>query len=156
MSVIQIIKLGQQYLDIWPENTELSHYFSDYQIIQSARFICRYFPALALFTFIMQLYFYSGYPMGSGSINNAINALPQALVYGLFLLSIPLQTLVITGVKADKFLPPSLASWYRNGIKKAKEQNHGNQLNFSELTTTKPRYIDLAKLLKLTLASQKP
>jgi len=156
ISVIQIIKLGQHYLKVWPENVELVRYFSDYRAVQSARFVCRYFPALALFTFIMQLYFSSGYPMGNGSINNAINALPQALVYGLFLLSIPVQALVITGVRADKFLPPSLASWYRSGIEKAKEQ--GTQLNvseFSELTTIKPKYIDLAQLLKLTFASQK-
>ncbi len=115
LSVVELIKLGQRYCKLWPEKAELSRYFADYRAVQSARFVCRYFPALALFTVVMQLYFASGFFTGSGEINKAINALPKALVYGVFLLSIPVQALVILGVKADKYLPPSLASWYRSG-----------------------------------------
>jgi len=152
LSVVQLIKLGQRYINLWPEKTELAQYFADYRAVQSARFVCRYFPALALFTFIMQLYFASGLISGSGSINNAMIALPQALVYGLFLLSIPVQALVVLGVKADKFLPPALASWYRTGLEKAKEQ--GSQSKLTNLTVSKPRYIDLAQLLQLTFASR--
>ncbi|PHR84929.1 MAG: hypothetical protein COA59_03565 [Colwellia sp.] len=152
LSVVEIIKLGQKYIDFWPEKAELARYFADYRAVQSARFVCRTFPALALFSFIMQLYFSSGFFFGSGSINNVLDALPQALVYGLFLLSIPVQALVVLGVKADKFLPPSLASWYRSGLEKAKEQ--GSQNKLTDLTNAKPRYIDLAKLLQLTFASR--
>jgi uncharacterized membrane protein YfbV (UPF0208 family) len=107
ISVVQLIKLGQKYLSLWPDKPELMRYFSDYRSVQSARFVCRYFPALALFTVIMQLYIASGYPLGQGSINQTLNALPQALMYGLFLLSMPVQALVLSGVKADKLLPPS-------------------------------------------------
>lgn len=152
LSVVELIKLGQRYIKLWPEKAELAQYFSDYRAVQSARFVCRYFPALALFTFIMQLYFSSGLFLGAGSVNNAINALPQALVYGLFLLSIPVQALVVLGVKADKFLPPSLASWYRTGVEKVKKQKSEKKL--SALTVTKPRYIDLAQLLQLTYPSR--
>lgn len=151
LSVVQLIKLGQEYIDFWPEKAELVRYFADYRAVQSARFFCHYFPALALFIFIMQLYFSSGFFLGSGSIANVLNALPMALVYGLFLLSIPVQALVILGVKADKFLPPSLASWYRSGLEKAKEHDCQNKL--TDLAISKPRYIDLAQLLKLTYAS---
>jgi uncharacterized membrane protein YfbV (UPF0208 family) len=151
LSVVQLIKLGQKYIDFWPDKVELAHYFIEYRSVQSARFVCRYFPALALFIFIMQLYFASGYFFGSGSITNVVHALPNALVYGVFLLSIPLQALVILGVKADKLLPPSLASWYRSGLEKAKEQSSQNKL--INLTIIKPRYIDLAQLLQLTYAS---
>lgn len=153
LSVVQIIKLGQQYLKLWPEKPELARYFSDYKSVQSARFVCRYFPALALFTFIMQVYVGSGLPFGEGSIAAAANTLGVALVYGLFILSIPVQALVILGVKADKFLPPSLASWYREGLEKAKEKN--NQEQFSKLAVYKPRFIDLAQLLQLTFAQSK-
>jgi len=90
--------------------------------------------------------------MGQGSVDNAINTLGVALVYGLFILSIPVQALVVLGVKADKFLPPSLASWYRNGLEKAKEQGSLNKL--THLTISKPRYIDLAQLLQLTFATR--
>ena len=152
LSVVQIIKLGQQYIRFWPEKAELANYFADYRAVQSARFVCRYFPALALFIFIMQLYFSSGLFFGSGSISNMLNALPQALIFGLLLLSIPVQSLVVLGVKADKFLPPSLASWYRSGLEKAKEQGSHNQL--TNLTIYKPRYIDLAQLLQLTFSAK--
>lgn len=166
ISVIQLIKLGQKYLSLWPEKPELMRYFSDYKMVQTARFICRYFPALALFTMIMQLYLASGYPFGQGSINQALNALPQALVYGLFLLSMPIQVLVYSGVKADKLLPSSLASWYHSGLDKIKQQGqeqnslHGYQGNkpdkaIEKLATFKPRYIDLARLLKITFDNTK-
>lgn len=162
MTVIEIIKLGRQYLNTWPELPELGRYFADYNAVQSCRFVCKYFPVLALFTFVMQLFFSSGLPSGQGSINLALAALPQALVYGLFLLSMPVQALVISGVKADKRLPPSLDSWYKEGIEKAKknQQNHYEKYNsgqtvsgaeaIQKLVVIKPRYIDLAKLLKLT------
>lgn len=170
ISVVQLIKLGQKYLSLWPEKPELIRYFEDYQSVQSARFVCRYFPALALFTVIMQLYFNSGYLLGQGSISNAIDALPQALVYGLFLLSLPIQALVFSGVKADKLLSPALASWYHSSLEKIKQQGkqrtveqkeHGNNKDQSNesvianLTTYKPRYIDLAQLLQLTYAPTK-
>jgi len=151
LSVVEVIKLGQKYINFWPEKAELARYFADYRAVQSARFVCRYFPALASFIFIMQLYFSSGFFLGSGNLANVINTLPQALVYGLFLLSIPVQALVVLGVKADKLLPPSLASWYRSGLEKAKEQ--GSQNKLTDLAIAKPRYIDLAQLLQLTYAS---
>ncbi|MGL1957421.1 MAG: DUF412 family protein [Colwellia sp.] len=180
MNVVEIIKLGQQYLTLWPEKPELSQYFVDYKAVQTCRFVCRYFPALALFTFIMQLYFSSGYPLGYGSVTLMLSALPQALVYLIFILSIPVQTLVIMGVKADQFLPSALASWYRSGLDKAKEQgnavssaihektrgtnsHHRNDLDnasnqafkrnesIHQLPVSNPRYIDFAKLLQLTI-----
>ncbi|TYK64305.1 DUF412 family protein [Colwellia echini] len=173
ISVIQLIKLGQKYLSLWPDKPELSRYFHDYHSVKSARFVCRYFPGLALFTVIMQLYLASGYPLNQGSIDMAIKALPQALLYGIFLLSIPVQALVFSGVKADKLLPPSLASWYHSGLEKIKQQvaeqanakasgymsEHINKVTpeqrnhqhaIASLATFKPRYIDLAQLLQLT------
>jgi|GEM_PF-532056 len=184
--VVQLIHLGQKYLRLWPEKSELANYFADYRAVQSARFVCRYFPALALFTVLMQLYFASGLffaqedigqdSFGQGAIDRALAALPQALVYGLFLLSLPVQALVISGVKADKLLPPSLASWYRSGLEKAKQQamknsstetsfqsqsqnqnSNTNNINaqvINKLAVYKPRYIDLAQLLQLTFAAR--
>ena len=136
ISVVQLIKLGKKYLSLWPDKPELTLYFEDYRGVQSARFVCRYFPALAMFTVIMQLYVASGYPMGQGSINNAINALPQALVYGLFLISMPVQALVLSGVKADKLLPPSLASWYHSGLEKVKQQGKNQATEHGEYSSS--------------------
>lgn len=175
ISVVQLIKLGQKYLSLWPNKPELMQYFEDYRSVQSARFVCRYFPALALFTVIMQLYLASGYPVGQASVDKALNALPTALVYGLFLLSLPVQALVVSGVKADKLLPPSLASWYHSGLEKIKQQQHQHVMsvnqqkspqasyqmrtdkqfkNLEKLATYKPRYIDLAQLLQITFSNK--
>jgi len=63
--------------------------------------------------------------------------------------SFPIQTLVILGVKADKYLPPSLENWYRESLARINEQ--GGDL---KLSANKPRYLDLAKLLHLSYQSR--
>lgn len=133
MSIFEVIKLGRKYLKLWPDRRELANYFDEYRAIQLTRFICRTFPFIALFIFITQLY------LGS------IAVLPQAVVYAVFILSLPIQALIMLGVKADKYLPPSLANWYKEGVAKANEQ--GGNIN---LSLHKPRYLDLASLLDIT------
>lgn len=135
LSVIDIIKLGRRYINLWPEHAELEHYFVDYKIIKISRLVCRTMPGLALFSFIMQLYF------GSTEV------LAQALVYSLFMLSFPVQAMVLMGVKADKYLPPALASWYKESV--AKVNQSGGKI---KLSTSRPRYFDLAYLLNITYA----
>jgi len=136
MSVVDNIKLGRKYMNLWPQRVELASYFSEYRVVQVGRFACRYLPGLAVFIFIMQLY------LGS------IAVLPQAVVYSLFILSIPVQALVTLGIKADKFLPPGLASWYKEGVAKVNEG--GGHI---KLSVHKPRYLDLANLLNVTYSS---
>jgi len=136
LNLLDIIKLGKKYISLWPERIELAQYFKDYRSVQIARFSCRYLPAMAVFVFVMQLYF-GGYEL-----------LPQALVYAIFILSMPVQALIFSGVKANKFLPPALASWYKEGV--AKFNQGGGDI---KLSTTKPRYIDLAHLLNVTYRS---
>lgn len=133
LNLLDIIKLGRKYISLWPERVELAQYFRDYRAIQIGRFACRYLPAIAVFVFVMQLYF------------GGFEILPTALVYGLFILSMPVQALVVLGVKADKFLPPNLASWYKEGV--AKFNQSGGDI---KLSVNKPRYIDLAHLLNIT------
>jgi len=133
MSVIELIKLGRKYMQLWPQRSELGNYFAEYQAVQISRFALRYLPGIALFSFIIQLYF------------GSINLLPQALVYSLFILSIPLQALLMLGVKADKFLPISLAAWYKESVAKVNEA--GGSI---KLSVHKPRFIDLAKLLNIS------
>jgi len=136
MNVYQVIKLGQKYMKLWPEKAELNLYFADYRAVQVSRFVYRYFPSLALLSFVGQVYF------------GSISILPQALTYSVFILSMPFQALVMLGLKADKFLPPSLSSWYKEGVAKINEQGGNVKLSMS-----KPRYIDLAKLLNISYAS---
>lgn len=136
LNLLDIIKLGRKYSKLWPERIELSQYFKEYRAVQMTRLVCKYLPGLALFAFMMQVYF------GSVSI------LPQAVVYTLFILSMPVQALVMLGIKADKFLPAALASWYKEGVAKINENGGSIQLSVN-----KPRYIDLATLLNITYRS---
>ncbi|WP_448568523.1 terminus macrodomain insulation protein YfbV [Thalassotalea ganghwensis] len=136
MSVVEIFKLGLKYMELWPEKQELSRYFNEYRSIQVARLVYRYLPAIAVFVFVMQLYL------------GGLQLLPQAIVYLFFLLTIPVQAIVMLGVKADKFLPPALASWYKQGVARINEK--GGSI---KLSVNKPRYLDLATLLNISYAS---
>lgn len=133
LSVFEIITLGRKYMNLWPTRAELEQYFVDYRAVKVSRLVCKVMPGLALFCFIMQMYF------GSTAV------LPQALLYSLCILSFPLQALIFMGVKADKFLPPALANWYKESVAKV-NQGGGNV----KLSTQRPRYLDLAHLLNLT------
>ncbi|MDO6427739.1 terminus macrodomain insulation protein YfbV [Thalassotalea sp. 1_MG-2023] len=133
MSVVEIVKLGRKYMLLWPERRELAEYFAEYQAIKMSRLVCKYLPGVALFTLVMQLYF------------GGIASLPQSVVYTVFMLSVPLQALVMLGIKADKFLPPALAAWYKEGV--AKINQGGGDI---KLSVQKPRYVDLAQLLNVS------
>jgi len=137
LSVLELISLGRKYMNLWPERTELNGYFAEYQAVKVSRLVCQFMPGLALFCLIMQLYF------GSLAI------LPQALLYSLCLISFPLQALIFMGIKADKFLPPALANWYKESV--ARVNQSGGEI---KLSTQRPRYLDLAYLLSLTFKSQ--
>lgn len=133
LSVFEIITLGRKYMNLWPTRAELEQYFADYRAVKVSRLVCKVMPGLALFCFIMQMYF------GSTAV------LPQALLYSFCILSFPLQALIFMGVKADKFLPPALANWYKESV--AKVNQGGGHV---KLSTQRPRYLDLAHLLNLT------
>lgn len=120
-------------MNLWPERAELNEYFAEYRVVKFSRLICKVIPGLALFCLIMQLYF------------GSMVVLPQALLYSLFLLSFPVQALIFMGIKADKFLPPGLASWYKESV--ARVNQSGGDI---KLSTQRPRYLDLAQLLNLT------
>lgn len=138
MNPLDLMKLGRKYMNLWPQQPELIEFFADYKIVQFSRIVCRFFPMIALLVFIVQL------SLGS------MQLLPQAIFYSLFILSMPLQALLILGIKADKFLPPFLATWYREGVARVIEQ--GGEIEFS---MKKPRYYDLARLLNISFHSFK-
>jgi len=102
-----------------------------------SRLVCQVMPCLALFCLIMQLYF------------GSIAILSQALLYSLCIMSFPLQALIFMGIKADKFLPPALANWYKESV--ARINQNGGEI---KLSTQRPRYLDLAQLLNLTFQNR--
>ncbi len=58
----------------------------------------------------------------------------------------PLQTCNMMGLQADKFLPPALAAWYKEGVAKINQQ--GGDV---KLSVNKPKYFGLSKLTKFIL-----
>ncbi|MGB1262168.1 MAG: terminus macrodomain insulation protein YfbV [Cognaticolwellia sp.] len=139
LSVLEIIALGRKYIHLWPVRAELDEYFREYHVVKISRLVCQVMPGLALFCFIMQVYF------------GSMSALPQALLYSLCILSFPLQALIFMGITADKFLPPALANWYKESVARV-NQNGGD----IKLSTQRPRYMDLAQLLHLTFRDHSP
>lgn len=133
LSVVALIKLGYQYMSLWPKRAELARYFSEYKTIQFARLVYAVAPGLAVFTFVLQIGL-----AGTQSLS-------IALFYAIVLVSMPVQAMVILGVQADKVLPPSLSAWYKEGVARYNEQ--GGSI---KLAVHKPRYLDLAKLLNMT------
>lgn len=133
LSVVALIKLGYRYLSLWPKRAELAQYFSEYKTIQFSRMVLNVAPGLAVLSLILNI----GIQPQDGLI--------MGLFYFILLISMPVQALVMLGVKADKVLPPSLSAWYKEGVARYNEQ--GGDI---ELAVHKPRYIDLAKLLNMT------
>lgn len=133
LSILEIISLGRKYMNLWPSRVELGEYFMEYHAVKVSRLVCKVMPGLALFCLILQLYF------------GSMSALPQALLYTLCIMSFPLQALIFMGIKADKFLPPALANWYKESV--ARVNQSGGDI---KLSTQRPRYLDLAHLLSLS------
>ena len=125
--------MGVKYMKLWPQRPELSQYFSEYNTVQFARLVCKFSPGLAVFTLVFQI----------GLAPD--NGLVMGLFYFAFILSFPVQALVMLGVQADKKLPQGLASWYKEGVARFNEK--GGDM---KLSTHKPRYFDLAMLLNIT------
>lgn len=133
MSLLQIIQLGRKYLKLWPDRVELLQYFSEYRQITISRFVCRYSIHFAVLIILLPF------------VANMNSMISQSMVSALFVLSMPIQSYIILGLQADKFLPPSLASWYREGVAKVNQQ--GGDI---KLSLNKPKYLDLVQLLNLS------
>ncbi|REL29402.1 terminus macrodomain insulation protein YfbV [Thalassotalea euphylliae] len=138
LSVSALIKLGYQYMELWPKRPELAQYFAEYKTVRFARLVVNYAPGLAVLSLILQL--------GLQPTNGVV----MGLFYFILLLSMPVQAMVMLGVNADKVLPPSLAAWYKQGVARYNQQ--GGSI---KLSVNKPKYLDLAKLLNMTYQQAK-
>ncbi len=133
MSLLQIILLGRKYLTLWPERAELMQFFSEYHAISISRFVCRY--SLHFAVLVLALPF----------VANATDYVSQSIASSIFIASMPVQAYILLGVQADKFLPPGLATWYKEGVARINEQ--GGDV---KLSVHKPKYFDLVTLLNLS------
>ncbi|MBF7072584.1 DUF412 domain-containing protein [Glaciecola sp. MH2013] len=130
-AVPNILKSGQHYMEVWPMQKVLYGLFPECRIVAATKFGFKVMPALAVITVATQL-FYLG-----------TQHLPQALTFGIFFLSLPVQGLIWLGLRAEKPLPPEMKAWYQEVYRKMQEQ--GCAL---EGIKSKPRFLELALLLK--------
>lgn len=168
-SIYQLLTRGRKYVSLWPDRSELMQYFPQYRAVALCRLVVRYFPLLAITLFALV------YSLSSGQ------AISLALFYFIFLASMPLQGLFLMGKKSQERLPPALASWYREGVNKLKEQHqkkatkklsswHTDELNVETkeqqsryeaeteqlvASMAKPVFMDLALLLSITYQNQR-
>ena len=130
-SVMSQVQIGRQYAKQWPMRKELAPLFSEFRVIRATELAITVMPILAMFTLFFQLNY-----LGP-------DYLPQAIASALFFLSLPLQGLLWLGKRAQTPLDPAMLSWYKE--LHTKMVANGYQPKLSE---KKPRYLELANLLK--------
>ena len=139
-SLAQQVKQGKEYVDLWPQKPELTNYFSEYRAVIVSRFLFKYGAPLALVALLMPI------------LTIGTEQIKQGIVYGLFMATLPVQALFMMYKKSEEKLPPSLASWYREGVEKIKQQE---PMSEQSLSVNQPKFLDLAKLLNISYQSKR-
>lgn len=132
MQIFTIFKLGQRYLERWPQQPKLGMIFPENRIIRAVRFAQKAMPAVAVLAVVWQQIALPGNQM----------ALAAAVLTALFALSFPLQGLWWLGRRSQQPLPDVSAQTYQHIG--AKLQQQGIAVNLVE----KPTFGDLAALLQ--------
>ncbi|WP_413110641.1 terminus macrodomain insulation protein YfbV [Thaumasiovibrio sp. DFM-14] len=129
-SIFGVFRKGQDYMAVWPMRKELAPLFPENRYIKATQFAIKVMPAVAVIGVLTQMAF------------NNYGALPQAMVFALFALSMPLQGLLWLGKRSDTRLPPGLAGWYRELHEKIVSEGYALQP-----IKAQPRYRELAQVL---------
>ncbi|CAH0533996.1 hypothetical protein VST7929_01878 [Vibrio stylophorae] len=121
---------GQRYMNLWPQRKELNPMFPEGRVIRATQFALRVTPAIAVIGVLLQM------------VLTNQPGLPQAVVTGLFALSLPLQGLWWLGSRSQTMLPPGLAAWYRELHQTITQEGIA-----VEPLKAEPRYQELAQIL---------
>lgn len=124
------IKDGNEYMRTWPMEKQLYSLFPECRIIAATKFGIQVMPPIAIMIVALQLHYLG------------MEYLPQALTFGIFFFSLPLQGMLWLGNRSNQPLPPSMLAWYRDIYHKMQQQ--GCTI---EAIPPKPRFKELAKLL---------
>lgn len=130
-SVMSQLQTGRLYGKKWPMRKELAPLFLEFRVIRATELAITVMPILAMLTLFFQLNY-----LGS-------DFLPQAIASALFFISLPLQGLFWLGKRAQTPLDPAMQKWYNELYIKMAANGYQTQLSES-----KPRYMELANLLK--------
>ncbi|WP_279386889.1 terminus macrodomain insulation protein YfbV [Parashewanella curva] len=123
---------GYRYMKTWPMVKQLGYFFPEYRVVKATQIAIFSMPLIAVLVSATQLYIVGW------------DALPQAIIYSLFFLSLPIQGLIWLGWRAKHPLPLSLFSWGQ----KLSEKISAAGVECKPLTS-KACYFDMAVLLKV-------
>ncbi|AQQ01155.1 DUF412 domain-containing protein [Pseudoalteromonas sp. SG45-5] len=130
-SVMSQVQTGRLYAKQWPMRKELAPLFIEFKVIKATDLAITVMPILAMLTLFFQINY-----LGP-------DFLPQAIASALFFISLPLQGLLWLGKRAQTPLEPAMQRWYNDLYTKMLANGYQTQLN-----EKKPRYLELANLLK--------
>ena len=139
MTVLNKLYDGHRYMKAWPMIKQLGYFFPEYRVVKATQIAIFSMPLLAIICCGSQLYL-SGW-----------GALPQALCYGLFFLSLPVQGLIWLGWRARHPLPLTLFHWGQELCSKLSTM--GVQC---KPLTAKACYFDIAFVLKTAFERLEP
>jgi uncharacterized membrane protein YfbV (UPF0208 family) len=131
LSIATLVKDGHTYSKIWPMQKLLFALFPECRVIAATKFAYKVMPGLGIFSVLLLVNVHGW------------QYLPQALAMGGIFISLPLQGQLWLGHRANQPLPPSLLSWYFEIAEKMRKE--GCPVTRPQ---TKPRYMELAVLLK--------
>lgn len=132
MSLIKLLKVGQNYMQICPQDQQLAFSFSEIKIIRYVRLAMRYVPPLIVFLIFWQYFLHA--------------ELAVIMIAMLFAISLPVQGLFWLGKRAQSPLPLNLLAWYAH----LKQKLVAKQIIKKESTTDAPiHFIDFMQMLNL-------
>nr|WP_314265105.1 terminus macrodomain insulation protein YfbV [uncultured Moellerella sp.] len=123
------LRLGKQYMSIYPLEPKLGAIFPENRMIKATRFGIRFMPPIAVFILAWQM-----------SLNGELG---PAVATALFACSLPIQGLWWLGKRASTPLPVSLLTWFYE----IREKFVAAGLSVAPIEN-QPTYLSLAELLK--------
>jgi uncharacterized membrane protein YfbV (UPF0208 family) len=126
-----IVRQGDFYLKNWPRQKTLNCLFVDSKVAFYTRLSIKVIPAFIMLIISFNVFF------------PTMLDWPATATLVLFLMGLPVQGLYWLGKRSTAFLPNKLLPWYAAIEKKL---NHSNTRD--EIMAQRPRYLDLALLLK--------
>lgn len=132
--LLKTLQHGFAYSKDWPAVVEFNSVFPENKVIKMTLLGQKYLPAFSVAIIMMQLQIYGQ------------SQLFPALAVALFILALPLQGFYWLGVRSQSPLPPQLQRWYQDILTKMQQNGVAHAL-----PAAKPRYSDLAQLLKTAL-----
>ncbi|PKG39257.1 terminus macrodomain insulation protein YfbV [Psychromonas sp. Urea-02u-13] len=126
-----IVRQGDFYLNNWPKQKTLNCLFVDSKVAFYTRLSIKVIPAFIMLIISFNVFF------------PTMLDWPATATLVLFLMGLPVQGLYWLGKRSTAFLPNKLLPWYA-----AIEKKLNNSNTRDEIMVQRPRYLDLALLLK--------